>query len=380
MNHLLSVRILSIMGLPYILPLISLPYLALVSLPSTFAEEPRWQTITYGAHSPPPADAAEFLVLDTGGSGGGFGHGDIRQHLHDVHFWNSEIGWTAGYGGVFRTEDGGLTWKRMRPKGGWYHLEMTGPKEVWLHEGFHGKGKAKLWLTRDNGEHWNEVAAETFRGYTDLLCRAGERWLLCGGYHSYRSRDGGKTWSIENMGGLLHGRNKISIPADVHTPQGFTIYVLGHHGRTLRLIRSQDSGGTWSVVPIPPLPRHHAWQMTFVTSLRGWLGGPKGEILFTDDGGRTWERRDLPSGPDQRVKSIWFSQTGRGFAAVVNRNFAKRRHTLYESHDNGKHWWPVLGGMKSVNRLFAFGPGQLWAVGTVPGYVPNDLVAILKPE
>ncbi|MDP7134807.1 MAG: hypothetical protein QF437_30200, partial [Planctomycetota bacterium] len=69
-----------------------------------------------------------------------------------------------------------------------------------------------------------------------------------------------------------------------------------------------------------------------------------------------------------------------GFAAVENRNFAKRRHTLYESHDNGKHWWPVLGGMKSVNRLFAFGPGQLWAVGTVPGYVPNDLVAILKPE
>jgi len=140
------------------------------------------------------------------------------------------------------------------------------------------------------------------------------------------------------------------------------------------------AGGTWSVVPIPTLPRHHAWQMTSVTSLRGWLGGPKGEILFTDDGGKTWERRDLPSGPDQRVKSIWFSQTGRGFAAVENRNFAKRRHTLYESHDNGKHWWPVLGGMKSVNRLFAFGPGQLWAVGTVPGYVPNDLVAILKPE
>ncbi|MDA1142452.1 MAG: hypothetical protein O3B01_28135 [Planctomycetota bacterium] len=363
--------------IPFPFLLISLP---LIGLPTVFCEHSRWQTISYGTHSPPPADAAEFLVLDTGGSGGGFGHGDIRQHLQDVHFWNSQVGWTAGYGGVFRTRDGGLTWKRMRPQGGWYHLEMSGPQEVWLLEGFHGQGKAKLWHTTDDGEQWTEIASETFKGYTDLFCRANDRWLLCGGYPSYRSHDGGKTWKIEHTGGLLQNRSKIAIPADVQTPEGYMIYVLGDQGRDLRLIRSHDSGRTWSVVPLPEMPAHHAWQMTFVTSRRGWLGGPQGEILFTEDGGQTWERRDLPTGTDQRVMSLWFAQTGHGFVSVENRNFAKRRDTLYETSDNGKHWWPVLGGVKSVNKLFGMGPGQLWGVGTVPDYVPNDLVAILKPR
>ena len=80
----------------------------------------------------------KWLVLDTGGSGGGFGQGDIRQKLQDVHFWDDRVGWTCGYGGVFRTADGGLTWTRMKPKGGWYHVEMAGPTQVWLLEGFHG--------------------------------------------------------------------------------------------------------------------------------------------------------------------------------------------------------------------------------------------------
>jgi len=351
----------------------------LVMCQHSFSED-RWQTISYGTHSPPSVDAAEFLVLDTGGSGGGFGHGDIRQHLHDVHFWNSKVGWAAGYGGVFKTVDGGLTWERRRNKSGWYHLEMSGPDEVWLLEGFHGKGRAKLWHTTDDGKTWEEIAPGTFKGYSDLLCRAEERWLLCGGYPSYRSRDGGETWIVEAMGGLLHASNKISIPGDDRIADGYAIYVLGDHNRKLRLIRSEDSGSTWKVTSLPDFPRHHAWEMFFVSSRRGWLAGPGGEILFTDDAGNTWERRDLPSDSDQRAKSLWFARTGHGFASVENRNFAKRRHTLYESSDNGRHWWPVLGGVKSVNKLFALGPGQLWGVGTVPDYVPNDLVAILKPK
>jgi hypothetical protein len=54
------------------------------------------------------------------------------------------------------------------------------------------------------------------------------------------------------------------------------------------------------------------------------------------------------------------------------------RRTLYETWDAGKTWTPVLGGAKHVAALFGLGPARVWAVGDVPGFIQNDLVAILN--
>jgi len=320
---------------------------------------------------------SRFLVLDTGGSGGGFGKGDVRKQLHDVHFWNRKIGWTCGYRGVFRTEDGGLTWRRVKPPGGWYHVEMTGPREIWLLEGHHpgGWGKVWLWHSTDNGENWHEVLADKLAGYSDLYCRGRQCWVLCGGFPSYRSRDGGETWQRERFGGLLHGTLKIAIPADVATAKGFAIYVVGQFERKVRLVKSGDGGDTWSVVNLPEGGLSWGRAIHFATSQKGWVGGNEGEVLYTEDGGASWQERDLPT--DQRVMSLWLDQSGWGFAAVLNNDFLRFRQTLYETRDGGRAWTAVLGGAKHVSRLFALGRGSVWAVGDVPGFVPNDLVAIL---
>ena len=109
-----------------------------------------------GARAAPLSSAASrFLVLDTGGSGGGFGQGDARDSLRDAFFWNEKLGWACGYGGVFKTEDGGLSWKRMKPRGDWQQLKMTGPEELWLLEGRHpgGPGMAWLWHSTDGGKN-----------------------------------------------------------------------------------------------------------------------------------------------------------------------------------------------------------------------------------
>ena len=341
----------------------------------TCLAQSRWQGRTWPAATHPTQHAARFLALDTGGSGGGFGQGDIRQKLHGVCFWDERIGWTCGYGGVFRTADGGLTWTRMKRRGGWYHIEITGPDDVWLLEGFHGQGKAKLWHTADSGATWSEVMAGKLRGYADLYCRGRERWVLCGGYPSYRSSDGGRTWRREHFGGLLHQANRIAISADRPTRDGFVIYVLGAHKLQRRLIKSTDAGRTWQSLPLPQGTRHHRCRLFFATSRHGWVGGPDGLVLHTTDGGQTWERRDVPA--RQWVMDLWIDRFGRGFAAVDNSDYKRFKQTLYETRNAGRTWTPVLGGAKHVSAICALGPGRLWAVGDVPGYVPNDLVAIL---
>ena len=358
--------------------------LALGLLPAvcgTGSAQGLWEGTPYSppsARPPPPAAAAtKWLVLDTGGSGGGFGKGDIRQKLQDVHLWDDRVGWACGYGGVFMTGDGGLTWTRMKPKGGWYHLEMTGPRDIWLLEGFHGQGKARLWHTADAGDEWHEAMAGQLRGYADLYCRGDQRWILCGDFRSYRSRDGGETWQREAFGGALHGANRIAVPADVPTPDGFAVYAFGHHHRKARMVKSSDRGGTWQVVTLPDSATTSHWpcRLFFVTSRTGWLGLRDGKVFFTADGGQNWEARPLPT--KQRVSALWFDQLGRGFAAVNNTDFMHFQQTLYESQDAGRTWTAVLGGAKHVSALFGRGPRRVWGVGDVPGFIQNDLVVIL---
>lgn len=199
-----------------------------------------WQGQAYPPHTGSQRPPDRFLVLDTGGIGGGFGQGDIRQKLHDVSFWNEKLGWTCGYGGAFRTTDGGFTWTRMKPNGGWYHRD----------------------------------------------------------------------------------------------------------------------------------------RMFFATSQRGWVASENGQCFFTADGGDTWQPRPLPT--DQAVSALWFDQLGRGFAAVANQDFLHPREAVYETNDAGRTWLPVLGGRKHVSTFSGLGTGRLWAVGDVPGFVPNDLVLMRR--
>ena len=63
---------------------------------------------------------------------------------------------------------------------------------------------------------------------------------------------------------------------------------------------------------------------------------------------------------------------------MQNNDFFRFREALFETRDGGRSWTPVLSGAKQVNAIFALGPWQVWAVGNVPGFVPNDLVAILR--
>jgi len=321
------------------------------------------------------AASSQMLVMDTGGRGGA----DIRQDLHSVAFWNGRLGWSAGYGGVFRTNNGGLTWNRMRSSGGWYHVVMTGPGEIWVLGGEHPGGIGKVWLSHsvDDGTTWQEVLVGQLGSYSDLAAANNNLYVLCSNYTSFFSPDGGKTWKQINFCGTLTSANQISIPGDVAMESGQgAIYVLGAFKGGEAIVRSDDGCQTWTVLETPSTGGG-AWRdkIFFATSQRGWFGSRDGLCYVTDNGGQSWQPCPLPV--QKQITALWFDQLGRGFAGVVNGDPDSPGAALYETADGGKSWKLALSGAKQINAFAGMGPGKLWAVGNAVCRVPNDLVVLV---
>jgi len=359
----------------------------LILITSLFAEDigdGRWQGYEYPLYKGKEKVKTNYLILDTGGSGGGFGQGDVHSHLNDIYFWDENTGVSCGYGGVFRTDDGGFTWKRLREKGSWYYIGMTGKDEIWLLEGFHGQPRANLYLSKDGGKTWEKILSEEkLHGWADLFCSGDIIWVIGGDFSSFYSNDRGKTW--KEIG--FWGSHKISIPGDYMSSNdgGYTVYILcDHRSKETQkpyLKKSKDGGNTWENIELPEefnnMKSAHRWSLFFVDSMKGWIGLSEGNIAYTEDGGKTWELRKI-EGCNQDVVALWFDKIGRGFAAVGNWDINHLKDALYMTDDGGKTWRSVLSGQKQINSIFGFGPDKIWACGTQPSLIPNDLIVILK--
>lgn len=331
------------------------------------------------------ADAAyRYLILDTGGSGGMAGRGDVRSNLRSVDFWDQRNGWAAGDGGVFKTEDGGLSWIRIMQStlapAHWWRVALRDKNDIWLLKHFHGQAKGELFRSLDGGKTWNEVLQGKLRSALDLQVRGPVIRVLCGDYESYRSDDGGDTWVIEGFGSLLEGAATISAPGDMHLPLGYRLFVLGQYQHKARLIMSDDNGRRWSVVPLPePLAsRYWLFKLYFSTSFAGAIGQDNGRILLTRDGGRTWENRVVAAG--RPITALWFDGLGKGFAAIENNNIDNPGTALLATDNGGGDWRPIYRGRVQFNAIAGQTTDHLWAVGNVSDAVSNDVVMLLSNQ
>ncbi|HKK27860.1 MAG TPA: FlgD immunoglobulin-like domain containing protein [Gemmatimonadota bacterium] len=277
----------------------------------------------------------------------------------------------------------GLSWRQIGPDRGGRSLAVGGsserPREYWF--GATGGG---VWKTTDGGTTWKPVTdGEISSASVGALAVApsdpdvvyvgmGEaalRGSITQGDGVYRTTDGGETWTHL---GLEDTQTLARIRVSPTDPDLVYVAALGHpYGPNPErgVFRSRDGGQTWNKVlfvsdsagavdlamdPHDPSTLYAATWQVYRTPWKMWDGGPHSGLWKTTDGGDHWtELTGNPGMPDGPVGRIGVTVSG----ADPSRVWAiveAPEGGLFRSDDAGATWKKVNSERKIRQRAFYF--------------------------
>jgi photosystem II stability/assembly factor-like uncharacterized protein len=230
---------------------------------------------------------------------------------------------SEGLGGMWRSEDGGKTWKNIGLREGRHIIRIIihprNPDIVWAAVVGHLFGPNEergVFKTTDGGKTWRKVLyVNNQTGASDLVMEPGNpnvfyagTWrvirtpysLESGGDGSglWKSTDGGETWkNITSAKGLPTGTWGI-VGVAVATSNTDRVYAILENANG-GLYSSTDGGQSWTLASNDNNIRQRAWYYTKVfvdPSNENLVYCPNVEFMYSRDGGKTFQSDDTPHG------------------------------------------------------------------------------------
>jgi photosystem II stability/assembly factor-like uncharacterized protein/dienelactone hydrolase len=293
----------------------------------------------------------------------------------DITFIGENEGWYVnGYGSIYHTKNGGVTWEKQLEKKGTFFRCIAFVDSL---NGFAGTvgtdyfpnvtDSIPLYGTRDGGKTWMPV---DYKGpYVKGLCAIDivkEQYINHGKIdykiHIYAvgrvgspanlmvSHDGGLTWTSNSMNSdckmlfdikMFDKNNGIVCAASDEDMEKSNALIL----------KTSDGGKSWKKVYQSNRPFEGTWKASFPTKEVGYVtiqsynpnpNVKQQRIAKTTDGGETWQEINLVADAGAREFGIGFIDENHGFVGTMN--------TGYETKDGGKTWTTVNLGM-ACNKI-----------------------------
>jgi hypothetical protein len=216
----------------------------------------------------------------------------------------------------------------------------------------------------------------------------------------WRSDDLGESWTLSSEG-LTYGDGRPGVKQIWNlTPVGGSIYAgVDPAG----LFRSDDRGASWSQVgtPLLDVPVASEWRggkgglclhsivLHPTDSERLWVAIAGGGVLFTADGGRTWEPRNPLLGDDPATRQPGYRVQRLALAGGPANVLYQQNHLgVFRSVDEGLTWDNVTAGLPSPFGFpLAVHPRDRDTLFVIPHvndatgrYIPGERIAIWRTQ
>lgn len=219
----------------------------------------------------------------------------LRDHLYGVRAVGEAEAWAVGtFGAIYRTTDGGRSWTSFESgtKQPLFSVDFA-PSGRW---GLAAGKSGVIVATADGGRSWRAQGQPLGDKHFFKIDVVDERtaWLVGDWGVMATTRDGGATWEDRSLGTVpvrpaepegdaTGGLGDDVILYDVSFPDARHGYVCGEFGTVLA---TEDGGATWTQRRVPT--EKTLFGLHFATPHTGWVVGIDGLVLRTDDGGRSW--------------------------------------------------------------------------------------------
>ncbi|MEO1032055.1 MAG: YCF48-related protein [Bacteroidota bacterium] len=286
-----------------------------------------------------------------------------NQRFDDVFFLNENLGWAANgfYARVYKTTDGGLNWTEQLNEnnitGNYYFRNIE-----FLNEdiGFLGTLNGTFFKTTDGGSNWSEVT--NIPSNPNAICgidAVGTSTIYgCGAYfspaHIIKSTDSGDTWTFMDMSSYANALVEILF-LDENT--GFAA---GRNANGGLILKTLNGGTSWTEIYNTNVSGEYVWKLQTLEGNNDIIFGAvssvapnNGKLIKSINGGTNWTSLESV---ETDVQAVGFITENHGWMGGHTTGF-------YETLDGGQTWNNLNIG-NNLNRIFIIDATTAFASGT----------------
>ena len=212
--------------------------------------------------------------------------------------------------------------------------------------------------TTDGGRTWTPQRVESKDSINDIYFRDKEDGYLLTGDRIFSTEDGGATWRLSNrFQSVTFGGAEPELYSVRFTSKkrGWIVGSLSRGDRVIDslVLYTTDGGTSWQRLRVPVLDE--LIHLDFDNDKRGWIVGAGGRILHTRDGGETWALQS--SKTTATLYHVDFDGDERGWAVG-------ERGTILRTRDGGETWEAMGAPVRSTFLSVKFvNDEEGWIVG-----------------
>ena len=258
----------------------------------------------------------------------------VQDMLCDVDFVDSKNGWVSGIKGtMLHTTDGGYNWERQTT-GTQRHLLalcFVDTEYGWAVGDF-----STILHTRDGGKTWVSQSAENDQIYSSIyFTDRSNGWIVGENGIILHTIDGGNHWETV----MPKNFERATIEEEYTNPRPglFGVYFSDKDhgwicGLDSTIMYTADGGVSWELIN----SGNDILYNIIVRGDRGWAVGTQGAFLLSTDGGLSWEKQEEAIKSKLSFSNVYFSNPQNGWIVGAT-------GTIVRTMDGGKSWKFISG-------------------------------------